>query len=65
MCVCGAKVDHAAEDCASIFAGIATMIVMMFVPGLIAKKYHDVQVNKMKNVRTVNLPATRLLTRRL
>lgn len=53
MCARVPKAAFVAENCISIFAGIATMIVMMFVPGLIAKKYHDVQVNKMKNVSTV------------
>ncbi|KAJ3557435.1 hypothetical protein NM688_g1474 [Phlebia brevispora] len=32
----------------SVFVGVATMLIMFTVPGIISKQYHDVQVIKMK-----------------
>ena len=34
----------------SVFVGVAVMLIMISVPGMIAKRYHDVQVTKMKKV---------------
>ena len=42
--------------CPSVFAGLATMMIMMFGPGLIAKRYHAVQTERMDKVCTMAAP---------
>lgn len=37
----------------SVFAGLATMILLAGVPGFVAKLYYGVQADKMKKVRTL------------